>query len=440
MGVDRPAARHQRERDRLHGRLRAARTATRSAAHGSGSQRRKDRAAARRSASASARCAASASAALEAVLEARDGGRAVPRSLRLRVARRRASASTRACFEALVQCGAFDTTLAPRGITARARLRRDRRALERSRAARAGIASAGRRTSSACSTQRRSGARRAERPRSTTTPTCRAVGSARDARAREAVARLLRLGHPLDRYGDELGALSKLDAVPSVARGDRADWAMVRVAGMVEGYRERIFKGGGGKVAFFELEDLTGRVEVKVRGNQIETYAPVLTSGEPVLVSGKVSFPLPRRRRRGARRTGRGSRRSSLERGRPLVGLGEDRTRSRSNIRLLAEKTTPRSSTRWPRSSARSAGTCPVTLVLAMKDGAEAILSLGKAFRVEVERRGALGPREDLRRAGRRAPLSRGPTLPRDGAVRRFVVPRSSRWRRHELSGVRASE
>ena len=28
-----------------------------------------------------------------------------------------------------------------------------------------------------------------------------------------------------------------------------------RVAGMVESYRERIFKGGGGKVAFFILED-----------------------------------------------------------------------------------------------------------------------------------------------------------------------------------------
>jgi hypothetical protein len=31
-----------------------------------------------------------------------------------------------------------------------------------------------------------------------------------------------------------------------------------------------------------------------------------------------------------------------------------------------------------------SQGDCPVMLVLAMKDGAEAMLSLGKAFRVEV--------------------------------------------------------
>ena len=32
----------------------------------------------------------------------------------------------------------------------------------------------------------------------------------------------------------------------------------------------------------------------------------------------------------------------------------------------------------------RSEGTCPVTLVPTMNDGAEAILALGKAFRVEV--------------------------------------------------------
>src|SRR5678816_4309653 len=44
--------------------------------------------------------------------------------------------------------------------------------------------------------------------------------------------------------------------------------------------------------AFFTLEDTGGRVEVKVRNPQIETYAAVLTSGEPVLISGKVSFPM----------------------------------------------------------------------------------------------------------------------------------------------------
>ena len=62
---------------------------------------------------------------------------------------------------------------------------------------------------------------------------------------------------------------------------------------MVEGYQERLFKGGaGGRAAFFELEDMVGRVKAKVRGDRIETYAHLLTSGEPVLVTGKVSFPM----------------------------------------------------------------------------------------------------------------------------------------------------
>jgi DNA polymerase-3 subunit alpha len=60
---------------------------------------------------------------------------------------------------------------------------------------------------------------------------------------------------------------------------------------MVEGYREKILRDNGGKIAFFELEDLTGRVNVKVRGREIEQFAHLLTSGEPVVVHGKVSFP-----------------------------------------------------------------------------------------------------------------------------------------------------
>ena len=72
-------------------------------------------------------------------------------------------------------------------------------------------------------------------------------------------------GHPLERYVKGEAGLAKVGA-----RADRRlrrmdDWAVVKIAGMVEGYRERIFKDGGGKIAFFELEDLTGRVNVKVR-------------------------------------------------------------------------------------------------------------------------------------------------------------------------------
>ena len=53
-------------------------------------------------------------------------------------------------------------------------------------------------------------------------------------------------------------------------------------------------------------------------------------------------------------------------------------------IRLPAGKTSRGHLDRMADVLRRSEGTCPVTLVLSMPDGAEAILSLGKAFRVEV--------------------------------------------------------
>src|SRR5262249_50874258 len=87
------------------------------------------------------------------------------------------------------------------------------------------------------------------------------------------------------------GSLARFGATPIAECAGMEDWAVVKLAGMVEGYRERLFKDGGGKAAFFDLEDLTGRIPVKVRAREIEQYATVLTGAEPVLVEGKVSFP-----------------------------------------------------------------------------------------------------------------------------------------------------
>ena len=109
-------------------------------------------------------------------------------------------------------------------------------------------------------------------------------------------------GHPLERYLKGNGALAKMGLVPTSSLPSASDWAVVTIAGMVEGYRERIFKDGGGKVAFFDLEDLSGRVTVKVRANQIDTYAAVLTAGEPVVVDREGELPVPGRRRRAGRR------------------------------------------------------------------------------------------------------------------------------------------
>ena len=95
-------------------------------------------------------------------------------------------------------------------------------------------------------------------------------------------------GHPLSRYGRRL---SRLGVTATSQLSSMEIWSAVTVAGIVEGYQEKLFKSGGGKAAFFVLEDLGGRVRAKVKDDRIESFAELLKSGVPVLVSGKVSFP-----------------------------------------------------------------------------------------------------------------------------------------------------
>jgi len=150
---------------------------------------------------------------------------------------------------------------------------------------------------------------------------------------------------------------------------------------MVEGYRERVFKGGGGKIAFFTLEDTQGRVEVKVRQKQIETYAAVLTGNEPVLVSGKVSFPMTDD---SAEEFDAGPREPTLllDEAVPLADAIRAETRSVA-IRLSARATTRAHLVRLAEVLRGSPGACPVQLVLALDDGAEATLAISKDLRVE---------------------------------------------------------
>ncbi|MFT3921669.1 MAG: DNA polymerase III subunit alpha [Myxococcales bacterium] len=93
-------------------------------------------------------------------------------------------------------------------------------------------------------------------------------------------------GHPLDAYLSEVkrfctSNVAGLSSLPAEAR--------VEIGGLVEGFRERPTKAGG-KMAFFTLEDASDRVEVIVRPKFLESSRDVLTSGEPVLISGQVQF------------------------------------------------------------------------------------------------------------------------------------------------------
>lgn len=95
-------------------------------------------------------------------------------------------------------------------------------------------------------------------------------------------------GHPLDRYAAELKriASNNTESLPGVKEGSK-----VTVGGSVEAFRERTTKTGH-KIAFFELEDPFGRVEVIVRPRLLEKedVRKTLTSGEPVLAVGLLQF------------------------------------------------------------------------------------------------------------------------------------------------------
>ncbi|HEU5077265.1 MAG TPA: OB-fold nucleic acid binding domain-containing protein, partial [Polyangiaceae bacterium] len=174
-------------------------------------------------------------------------------------------------------------------------------------------------------------------------------------------------GHPLFRYGDKL---ARLGALATVKVAQEQPWSGVSVTGMVENYQERLFKGGsGGKAAFFEIEDVYGRIKAKLRGDRIDTYAHLLKSGEPVLVSGKVSFPVtdePDEEREAT---------LLVDSVQPLADAVLRATRSVS-IRLRAERTQKSDLRRLKDLLVESPGPCPVELVLELPGGAEAVLDL----------------------------------------------------------------
>ncbi|MBX3186937.1 MAG: DNA polymerase III subunit alpha [Labilithrix sp.] len=317
-------------------------------------------------------------AALEALLEARKEGGPFADLFDF-ASRVDAKRINKGVFEALVQCGAFDSTLSARGVTRAEAFASIEIALERSRAASRdrergqtnmfGLLDASPRGGSGA-------------------PSAGGYAKAEAWDRREMLAREQQSlgfyvsGHPLERYLKGGGALQKLEAVSVASLASANAWDVVKVCGMVEGYREKIFRDGGGKIAFFDLEDLSGRVTVKVRSNQIDAYATVLKAGEPVLVTGKVSFPF---READAEAEDEGPRE-------PTLFLNEavrlaDSIRSDTKhvwIRLHEGRATEAHLQKMAEALARSSGSCPVTLILALRDGAEAVIGLGKGFRIEV--------------------------------------------------------
>jgi DNA polymerase-3 subunit alpha len=187
-------------------------------------------------------------------------------------------------LEALIQCGAFDTVSRVIGISRARCYAAVDRALERSRSASRdrdrgqtslfGLLSAG--------ASQKSGELDDYPPIASEWDRMEMLRREKDALG------CYVSGHPLSRYGRRL---SRLNVTPTIQLSGLEIWSAVTVAGIVEDYQEKLFKSGGGKAAFFVLEDLHGRVRAKMKDDKFEAFSDLLKGGLPVLVSGKVSFP-----------------------------------------------------------------------------------------------------------------------------------------------------
>jgi DNA polymerase III subunit alpha len=267
-------------------------------------------------------------------------------------------------LEALVQCGAFDTALDPKGVTRARAFAAIDRALERSRSAsrdrEAGQTNMFGMFEQGGPKNGNGAAALPEYPASTEWDKMEIL------RREKASLGCYVSGHPMSRYASKLG---RLGVTSSSKVGAEKPWSMVVVAGMVENYQERIFKGGaGGRAAFFEVEDMFGRVKAKLRGDRIDTYAHLLTGGESVLVSGKVSFPITDEPEEEPEPT------VLVDAVEILADAALKNTRSVS-IRLSAERTARRDFEALRELLQASPGSCPVELILEL-EGAEAILDL----------------------------------------------------------------
>jgi len=102
-------------------------------------------------------------------------------------------------------------------------------------------------------------------------------------------------GHPINEYLEEIGNFShgRLKAICGKAGstdsgpGYRPRGVPVVAAGLVMGMRQR--DGHGGRMLFITIDDGTARLEVSLRGEQIDQSAHLVVKDEVLIVDGDVS-------------------------------------------------------------------------------------------------------------------------------------------------------
>jgi DNA polymerase-3 subunit alpha len=177
-------------------------------------------------------------------------------------------------------------------------------------------------------------------------------------------------GHPLDRYRADLSRYASAVTV-DFSEGKRSP-GEATVGGVVAAYRERPTKRGDGKMAFFQLEDQSGQLEVIVFPKTFEKVRSVLVGDEPLLCSGKVVDE------------GEGEQhawRMLLEDAVPLAELRKART-SRVEIHLDADAVTASQIQDLRGILEGSRGSCRTVLRVRIPRRSETIIPLGDTYNV----------------------------------------------------------
>ena len=173
-------------------------------------------------------------------------------------------------------------------------------------------------------------------------------------------------GHPLSDYQDQIKRLGTLDTVKLKAASDGMSVTMAGVAAKV---KEKITKKGD-RMAFVDMEDLKGTVEVICFPDCYAKASPYLNGEEPLLVKGTVD-----KDERGIK-----IKATSVE---PLTGAAQART-SRLRLRIEATGLTREKMVLLRQALAKYPGACRVSLHLNVPGKGEAVLALPGQYRVEA--------------------------------------------------------
>jgi DNA polymerase-3 subunit alpha len=177
-------------------------------------------------------------------------------------------------------------------------------------------------------------------------------------------------GHPLDRYRADLSRYANAATV-DFAEGKRAA-GPAAVGGIVSAYRERPTKKGDGKIAFFQLEDASGQLEVVVFPKTFEKVRHVLVLDEPILCTGKVVDE---------GEGGQHAWRMLLEEAVPLADLRKAQT-TRVDIHLDADQVTSEQIEALEAILATSRGSCQAVLHLQIGRRSQTALWLDERWKV----------------------------------------------------------